>query len=52
MTFAVFERWSFQVDFGHMEALNLITSPGYSEKTVGLVASVSSNLVLVSSHNT
>ena len=26
-----------QVDFGHMEALNLITSPGYSEKTVGCV---------------
>jgi hypothetical protein len=24
-----------QVDFGHMEALNLITAPGYSEKTVG-----------------
>lgn len=24
----------YEVDFGHMEALNLITNPGYGEKTV------------------
>lgn len=30
----------YEVDFGHMEALNLITAPGYSEKTVGYLACV------------
>mmetsp|Transcript_20667 Transcript_20667/g.49871 ORF Transcript_20667/g.49871 Transcript_20667/m.49871 type:complete len:189 (-) Transcript_20667:1458-2024(-) len=30
----------YEVDFGHMEALNLITQPGYSEKTVGYLACV------------
>jgi len=27
----------YEVDFGHMEALNLITNQGYAEKTVGYV---------------
>jgi len=30
----------YEVDFGHMEALNLITCPGYPEKTVGYLACV------------
>ena len=30
----------YQVDFGHMEALNLITAQGYAEKTVGYLACV------------
>jgi AP-2 complex subunit alpha len=30
----------YEVDFGHMEALNLITAPGYAEKTVGYLACV------------
>ena len=30
----------YEVDFGHMEALNLITAQGYAEKTVGYLACV------------
>ena len=30
----------YEVDFGHMEALNLITNQGYAEKTVGYLACV------------
>jgi len=30
----------YEVDFGHMEALNLITTQGYAEKTVGYLACV------------
>jgi AP-2 complex subunit alpha len=30
----------YDVDFGHMEALNLITNQGYAEKTVGYLACV------------
>ena len=30
----------YDVDFGHMEALNLITTQGYAEKTVGYLACV------------
>ena len=30
----------YEVDFGHMEALNLITAQGYSEKMVGYLACV------------